>query len=437
MLEQKVPERYSPGKEEKPSGHNTKEKPWENRLVVRIDSRKGKNMKRWNEKYHDKHKQFSLYGQFTDPRNLHLAWEKVRANKGCPGIDRVSIDQFEVGLQNNLTELHRLLKEKKYQPQPVERVLIPKPNGTMRPLGIPTVRDRIVQQALKNVLEPIFEETFLPCSHGYRPGKNAHGALKKVSAYLRKGYNWIVDADIEGFFDHVDQKILMDLVCEKIADGSILDLVEMFLGCGIMNNGAFEESPEGTPQGGVISPLLANIYLNHFDRRMGESGHILVRYADDFLIFCKTEQDAHKTLAEAGRVLETELHLSLSKSKTRVANRFRDSYEFLGFTIKGMSRSPKPKSIEKFKTSIRRRTRRKQPKKLTQIITEVNRVVSGWGNYFSISTGRKLFRELDHWIRLRIRWFKAKRCTRKVSYYTLPEETLRELGLISLCSLQY
>jgi group II intron reverse transcriptase/maturase len=160
----------------------------------------------------------------------------------------------------------------------------------MRPLGIPTVRDRVVQQALKNVLEPIFEEIFLPQSHGYRPNTNAHAAVRKAEAYLEKGYHWVVDADIEGFFDHVDHQILMDLVCEKVSDGRVLSLVESFLKSGVMNEGVFEESVEGTPQGGNLSPLLANIYLNHFDRRMGDYGYLLLRYADDIVIFCKFDE---------------------------------------------------------------------------------------------------------------------------------------------------
>lgn len=229
-------------------------------------------MKRWNEKYHDKFKHHSLSGQLMDIRYLEEAWKKVKANRGTGGIDGETIESFETQKDQKLAEIRRLLKERRYEPQPVRRVDIPKPDGRTRPLGIPTIRDRVVQQTLKGLLEPIFEEIFLEGSHGYRPGKDAHQAMKKVEGYIERGYCWLVDADIQGFFDHVNHDILMDLVREKIADGRVLDLLEAFLKCGVMKDGEFGETVEGTPQGGVISPLLANIYLNHFDRRMGEEG---------------------------------------------------------------------------------------------------------------------------------------------------------------------
>jgi group II intron reverse transcriptase/maturase len=246
-------------------------------------------MKKWNQRYHDKFKKHSLINQVWDEKNLGNAWKRVRANKGSAGIDGVTIPVFQQNLPQNLAEIQRLLKEKRYVPEPVKRVLIPKDNGKMRPLGIPTVRDRVVQQVLKNVLEPIFEEIFLAQSHGYRPNTGAHDAVRKAEAYLEAGYHWVVDADIKGFFDHVDHQLLMDLVCEKVSDGRVLSLIESFLTSGIMNEGIFEASTEGTPQGGNLSPLLANIYLNHFDRRMGELGYLILRYADDILIFCKYE----------------------------------------------------------------------------------------------------------------------------------------------------
>ena len=246
-------------------------------------------MKKWNQQYHDKFKEFALIHKVWSEKNLEQAWKSVKANKGSAGVDGITIEQFEQNLPQNLAEVQRLLKEKRYEPRPVKRVLIPKDNGKMRKLGIPTVRDRVVQQALKNVLEPIFEEIFLPQSHGYRPNTGAHAAVRKGEVFIRKGYHWVVDADIEGFFDHVDHQIMMDLVCEKVADGKVLSLVESFLKSGIMNDGIFEESIEGTPQGGNISPLLSNIYLNHFDRRMGDYGYLLLRYADDIVIFCKFE----------------------------------------------------------------------------------------------------------------------------------------------------
>lgn len=230
-------------------------------------------MKKWNQRYHDKFKKHSLINQVWDEKNLEKAWKRVKANRGSARIDHISIEVFEQNLSQNIAEIQRLLRENRYTPKPVKRVLIPKDNGKMRKLGIPTVRDRVVQQALKNVLEPIFEEIFIDQSHGYRPNKDAHEAVRKAEAYLEAGYHWVVDADIEGFFDHVGHSILMDLVCEKVSNGRVLSLIESFLVSGIMNEGIFEASTEGTPQGGNLSPLLSNIYLNHFDRRIGELGY--------------------------------------------------------------------------------------------------------------------------------------------------------------------
>ncbi len=392
-------------------------------------------MKKWNQQYHDKFKRHSLIFQVWDEKNLGKAWKSVKANKGSAGVDGVTIEQFEQNLQQNLAEIQRLLKEKRYEPKPVKRVLIPKDNGKMRQLGIPTVRDRVVQQALKNVLEPIFEEIFLSQSHGYRPNTNAHAAVRKAEAYLEKGYHWVVDADIEGFFDHVDHQILMDLVCEKVSDGRVLSLIESFLKSGIMNEGIFEESFEGTPQGGNLSPLLANIYLNHFDRRMGDYGYLLLRYADDIVIFCKYEWEAEDALRHAKEILERELKLKLSPEKTKVVHARKKGVEFLGFHFNGRWRRPRDKAKKKFKEEIKWRTRRQQPVNLETVIRFLNPVIRGWGNYFKGGTVKKLFGELDGYIRGRLRSFRAKKRTWNTILYTLPEPELRKMGLVSLSSL--
>jgi len=392
-------------------------------------------MKRWNEKYHDKYKRYSLSGQLLDLRNLNMAWAKVRMNWGAGGVDGESIASFEEHLEENLTETLRLLREKHYQPQPVRRVYIPKSDGRRRPLGIPTIRDRVVQQTLKDLLEPIFEEIFLPNSHGYRAGKNAHQAIIKAEAYLNKGYGWVVDADIKSFFDHVDHDILMDLVREKIADGRILDLVEAILKAGVMEDGEFTETMEGTPQGGVISPLLANIYLNHFDRRMGEKGFLLLRYADDILVFCKEEWEAKKALETAQRILGKELKLELSPEKTRIVNARTYGVEFVGFKFNGKWRRPKDKSIERFKDEIRYQTRRQQPRNLQMVIRKISPIIRGWGNYYRGGTVKDRFEHLDGWIRMRLRCFKAKKRSKPVIKYTLPWYELKQMGLVSLVSL--
>lgn len=392
-------------------------------------------MKRWNEKYHDKFKRHSLSGQLLDLKNLREAWEKVRANKGCAGIDGESVGQFEAQRERNLREIQRLLRQDRYQFQPVRRVYIPKADGKQRSLGIPTVRDRIVQQAVKSLLEPIFEEIFLPCSHGYRPNKNAHQAIEKAEAYLEHGYHWVVDADIQGFFDHVDHQICLDLVREKIADGRILDLITAMLQSGVMKEGKIEETVEGTPQGGVISPLLANIYLNHFDRRMGENGYLLIRYADDLLIFCKTESEAQRVLQTATETMEQELRLTLNPEKTRIVMARKKGVEFLGFRFNGRWRRPKDKAVDKFREAIRYRTRRAQPKNVQNVIELINPIIEGWGRYFCKGTPKTIFRILDSWIRGRIRCFKAKKRTKKVILYTLPKTALERMGLVSLESL--
>lgn len=386
-------------------------------------------MRKWNDIYHAIFKKHTLGNQIWDKKNLEKAWKQVRANKGSAGIDGVTIEEFEQNLEQNLSEIQRQLKENHYVPNPVKRVLIPKDNGKMRQLGVPTVKDRVVQQALKNVLEPIFEKIFLPQSHGYRPNTNAHAAVRKAEAFINSGYYWVVDADIKGFFDHVDHKILMDLVCEQVSDGRVLSWIESILKSGIMNEGVFEESTEGTPQGGNISPLLANIYLNHFDRRMGEYGYLLLRYADDIIIFCKHEWEAEDALKRAKEILERELKLELSPEKTKIVHGNVTGVEFLGFHFNGRWKKPKDKAVEKFKSEIKKRTRRKIPISLETVIKLLNPVIRGWWNYFKGCTKARIFKELDEYIANRLRCFKAKHRSNKVLWYSLPKPELAKMGL--------
>ena len=392
-------------------------------------------MKKWNQRYHDKFKKHSLIDKIWNEKNLEQAWKRVKENKGSAGIDQVTIPDFENNLFQNLTEIQRLLKEKRYTPRPVKRVLIPKDNGKMRPLGIPTIRDRVVQQAIKNVLEPIFEEVFLPQSHGYRPNTNAHIAVRKAEEYLESGFHWVVDADIEGFFDHVDHTILMDLISEKVSDGRVLSLIESFLTSGIINEGVFEASEEGTPQGGNLSPLLANIYLHHFDRRMTELRYVHLRYADDILIFCHYEWEAQDALKRAKEILESDLNLTLSPEKTMIVQGRKKGIEYLGFHFNGRWKRTRDKAVKRFKTEIKQRTRRQQPKNLEQVIQSINPVIMGWGNYFKDGTVKKRFEDLDGYIRGRLRSFKAKRRNWRVIWFTLPTCDLEKMGLISLSSL--
>jgi len=249
----------------------------------------------WNKPYHEKVKVHSLYGHLLDLNRLRTAWKKVKQNDGAGGVDRVTLGMFECQLDLQLRTLQRQLQEKTYLPQPVRRVPIEKAGSDkLRNLGIPTVRDRVVQQAVKDLLEPIFDPHFSARSHGYRPGHSQHGALDEVKVF-RKHFDWVLDADIKGFFDNVDHEVLLDLVNERVSDGSILKLLRMFLESGVYFDGMVHPTDVGTPQGGVISPLLANIYLHHLDRQLVAEDIFFVRYADDIVVFCESRADAEAT----------------------------------------------------------------------------------------------------------------------------------------------
>jgi len=394
-------------------------------------------MKRWNERWHEKYKKHSLINQVYEYRNLEEAFKAVKANKGAPGVDGVTIEQFEQRLEQNLREIQRQLRERRYSPQPVKRVYIPKADGGRRPLGIPTVKDRVVQQALKRVLEPIFERIFLNGSYGYRPGKSALQAVARAVGIIEQGYWWVVDADIKGFFDNVDHEILLDLVNEQVSDGKVLKLIRLFLESGVLNGDAFEETPTGTPQGGVISPLLANIMLNHLDRRLGEGGFVLTRFADDFLIHCKTEYDAKKALERTTEILEKELHLKLNPEKTAIRMISR-GVDFLGYTLSGMSKvvlRPDQNAMKSFKDTVREKTVRGHTRAIGTTIQNLVPTMRGWGNYFRMTTYVAQMGKMDSWVRRRLRSCAlGKRATTAAnSKYT--NAYLERAGLVTLVSL--
>lgn len=377
---------------------------------------------------------YSLYDKVYAPMNLADAWLKVRKNKGAGGIDRETIQQFEQNLDRNLQELCRLLKEKRYSPNSVRRVYIPKGDGKQRPLGIPTVRDRIVQQAVLNIIEPIFESKFCDCSYGFRPGRSAHQAVEKIKQYYEMGYQWVVDADIQAYFDNINHDILMNLVKEEIVDGSVLKLIRAWLTAGVMDGMKLTKTVTGTPQGGVISPLLANIYLNYFDKIMTGRGYKLVRYADDFVILCKLERKAMRALEVTKKIVENELKLTIHPEKTRVVS-FEQNFEFLGFKFYWKFTRPREKSLKNFKDKVRNATRRQQGNNLQFVISKLNPIVRGWGNYYKKSNVKTLFRDLDKWIRMRLRAFTEKK---KAVYHQncrIPNKWLEKQGLVSLCSL--
>ncbi|MQM40069.1 hypothetical protein KBTX_04112 [wastewater metagenome] len=275
---------------------------------------------------------YSLYDKVFRKKNLYKAFEMVKANKGAAGVDKVTILAYEAKLEDNLEVLHQKLRDKTYQPKPVKRQMIPKDNGKQRPLGIPAVEDRVVQAAVRNIIEPIFEADFLPSSYGFRPGKRAHEAIDQVTRYLQQGYDQVIDADLQSYFDTIPHDELLACVRKRITDGSVLGLIRSFLEAGVMEEShAMVKTTAGSPQGGVISPLLANIYLHQLDERMAQRGHRIVRFADDFVIFCRSAKGAERVMKSVTRYLEEELGLTVNQEKTHVVDAMHEPFTFLGF----------------------------------------------------------------------------------------------------------
>ena len=370
----------------------------------------GMESKPWGRKSKE-FKVHSLIDKVYKELNLYIAFEKVKANKGTGGVDKVSLEEFEKNLVVNIEEIHRLLLEDRYEPQPVRRVWIPKPNGDRRPLGIPTIRDRVVQQALLNRLERIFEPEFCSCSYGFRKGRSCHQAIEKVEEYLKSDGQWIVEVDIQKFFDTLDHKKLMKLINKEISDGRVLRLIEAFLKAGVMEDMEVKNQENGTPQGGVISPLLANIYLHEYDKVMSEEGYQVVRYADDIVVICKTRKEAERVKSRTIEILEGELKLELNSYKTKIVHKSQ-GFEFLGYYFgRGYTdyKLPSNKAVETFKDKVREITRRQQPKSMQQVIERLTPVVRGWGNYFLKGQCQKLFVKLDFWLMHRITAYRVKR----------------------------
>jgi group II intron reverse transcriptase/maturase len=378
-------------------------------------------------------KAHSLTGRITCLLMYH-AFRKVRRNRGAAGIDKVSITMFEANLEQNLLALMRDLKTGAFQPLPLRRVHIPKGPGQTRPLGIPAVRDRVAQEVLRQLLSPLFERLFHDDSYGFRPGRNCHQAVQRVLELHRQGHVYVLDADIKGFFDNIPHAVIMAGVAAEVADGNILRLVERFLKAGVMEEGVFRPTPGGTPQGGVISPLLANITLNSLDWHLHEHGLRCVRYADDFVVLGQTESQVQQAVDLVQQHL-TSLGLTLSAEKTKTT-KFREGFAFLGFAISSWSVTMRPKSIEKFKTKIRELTPRRHNLD-PRLITKLNQVVRGTANYFATpySNVGDLFRGLDRWMRMRLRCMKFKRKSR-ADNGRFRLRHFRSLGLVSLSDLR-
>ena len=399
-------------------------------------------------------KAHSLIDKVYQRKNLEKAWEMVKANRGSGGVDGQSLEGFAGQLDHQLDRLHRERKDDVYRPQPVRQVQIPKAGkpGEFRTLGIPTIYDRVCQQALLNRLEPIFEPVFDEANFGYRRGRSTKDARRKVWKEIQGGREWIVDADLKDFFGSVEHEKLLTLVAQRIADGRVLRLIEAMLKAGSYGKGRLFPTERGTRQGGVVSPLLSNILLTPFDQEMRRKGYQLTRYADDWVATCESAAEARAAVAAALRILN-ELGVQLHPQKTRIVH-VRQGFEFLGYKVKrgkqlqlppGKIRSgaqsgalyaiPREKSVRRFMDQVRALTRRRVPLKTKEWIEELNPVLRGWGHHYKRAHVRKLFHRLDGWIVRRIRSQRFKRW-RNGGWRQLPETKLYgEYGLVNLIQL--
>ncbi len=364
---------------------------WTERMLAALDN--GVKGNKW----------FSLIDKVYRPQTLEEAWQHVKAKQGAAGSDGQSIERFAAGAERNLNELAEELKEGRYRAAPVRRVEIPKAGGKTRPLGIPTVKDRIVQTAVKRVIEPIFEKEFLPTSYGFRPGRGCKDALREVDEWLKKGYTHVVDADFQSYFDSIPHARLKERIEERISDGRLLELLAGWLKQDILRGLEKWTPTGGTPQGAVISPLLANIYLHPLDVRMAEQGHAMVRYADDFVILCRTAEDAMRALDEI-KAWVSDNGLTLHPDKTHVGDcrLAGQGFEFLGYRFEAGQRTVRKKSLTALKDKVRQLTRRTRGDSLGRIIADLNPMLRGWYGYFKHAQGR-VFQTLDALIRRRLR----------------------------------
>jgi RNA-directed DNA polymerase len=381
---------------------------------------------------------FSLIDKVIAPATLQAAWAKVRANRGAAGVDGQSVERFEAQADLYLRELADGLRDGSYRPQPVRRVDIPKGDGRTRPLGIPAVKDRIVQTALKLVIEPIFEVRFCPTSYGFRPGRGCKDGLREVDRLLEQGYTFVVDADLESYFDTIPHEPLMHRVEERISDGRVLTLLRAFLDQDILRGLERWTATAGTPQGAVISPLLANIYLHPLDELMASRGYRMVRYADDFVVLCKSREEAEAALALIQQwVAENGLRLSPSKTHLGDCRQPGEGFEFLGYRFEAGRRWVRKKSLDRFKDNIRSKTGRTRGDSLPRVITDLNRMLRGWFEYFK-HAHPYTFEALDRFIRRRLRTLLRKQSKRSGMGFTRadhrrwPNAFFAQAGLLAL-----
>ena len=384
-------------------------------------------------------KWFRLFDKVFSEKNLLVAFQQVARKKGAAGVDHVTVDEFERRLPDSVWELSDQLKAGTYRPQAVRRVNIPKAGSNeTRPLGIPTVRDRTVQAAVVNVIEPIFECDFAERSYGFRPGRGCKDALRRVDQLIKAGYVHTVDADLKSYFDTISHDRLMVRLKEKIADGSVLTLIQLFLKANIMESGAEWTPTAGAPQGAVLSPLLSNIYLNPLDHLVAKSGFEMVRYADDFVILCRTSEEAQRAL-ELVRTWVAENELTLHPTKTKIVDSRTEGFSFLGYTFKGHYRVPREKSLKKLKDVLRQKTRRNSGDSMTFIVNHLNQTLRGWFAYFQHIRPPGIFRDIDSWLRMRLRSILRKRAGGRGRGHGLdnsrwPNRYFADLGLFSLAA---
>lgn len=378
----------------------------------------------------ERKEQMELLEKVLNAQNIVDATNAVLANKGAGGIDKVSVEQFKEKYERgeiNLEEIKELIRNRKYDPLPVRRVYIPKENGDKRGLGIPTIMDRIIQQAIAQVLTSIYEEQFSETSYGFRPGRSCEMAIIKALEIFNDGYNWIVDIDLEKFFDNVNHDKLISIIMKTIHDGELVSLIRKYLKAGIMENGVVIETTKGTPQGGNLSPLLSNIMLNELDKELDKRSLHYVRYADDCLIMVKSEKAANRVMETITKFIEKKLGLKVNATKSKVARPTDIKYLGFGFYLKSGIIRPKPhlKSIQKFKRKLKQITRRNRGVAVAQIIKELNSVIRGWINYFRIADMKKIMQEITAHLNRRIRcyiWKQWKTCNHRM-------KCLQKLGI--------